>query len=473
MVRQLKCILVPTAFCVVFAHAGEARAQPLEPQTGLTGKAGGLTAEQVASKAQASSFAAEQKRHDVESAAAQLDKALYDFFPRLSLSGSYARLSKVDSAPLGNIVLSPGAGPVTPGQTLFATPLAFQSLQNSTSFSAALGVPLTDYVFRLFQAHAAAEAQLQSSQASLEASRRKAAYDARALYYDWVRAELNASVSQQNLELSLENLERVKALEAADSASQADVARVEATAASSELVLVQAKNLALLQRERIGIAMHDGERRDYAIGEDFTQAPTARPELDDIAGLTRAAFQQRPELRALSLSAIAYEKQADAARSIAYPRLDASAQAGYANPNSRYFPQKDEFNSSWQLGVQLSYAPNDTLSGLSQSRAAQAKAKAAAAQRADLSDAVRTEVTDAVLSHRNAVASLSSSARRLTAAETSYRARRERFLADKATTVELTEAQTELFNAKLEAVAAQVSVRAARARLAYVTGQSR
>jgi outer membrane protein TolC len=37
--------------------------------------------------------------------------------------------------------------------------------------------------------------------------------------------------------------------------------------------------------------------------------------------------------------------------------------------------------------------------------------------------------------------------------------------------VELTEAQTELFNARLEAVQAQVAIRVARARIAYVTGK--
>jgi len=471
-VRQLKCALVPTLFALLGLPSA-AHAEELEAQARLTGKAGGLTAEQVASRARATSFSSEQKRHEVEAAAAQLDKALYDFFPRLSVSGSYARLSKVDSAPLGNIVFAPDAGPVTNPQALVAAPLSFQSLRNSTSFSATLGVPLTDYVFRLFQAHGAAKAQLQSSQASLEATRRKVAYDARALYYDWVRAELNAAVAQQNLELSLENLSRVKALEAADSASQADVSRVEATAASSELVLEQAKNLALLQRERVGIAMHRNDAHSFEIGEDFAAAPPARPELDDLPTLTRTALRERPELRALVFTTVGYEKQADAARSVAYPRLDASATGTYANPNQRYFPQKDEFNSSWQVGLQLSYAPNDTLSGVAQANAASAKARASAAQHADLADAVRTEVIDAVLAHRNAVVSLSTSARRLSAAETSYRARREQFLADKATTVELTEAQTELFNAKLEAVQAQVNVRSARARLAYVTGQER
>ena len=473
-VRLVLCVLFLTALSLLgLAHT--AIAQELEPAAALTGKAGGLTSEQVAKRARATSFSAEQKKHEVEAAAAQLDKTLYDFFPRLSVSFSYARLSEVESSSLGNIVVAPGAEPgvLGPTPTLAAAPLKFDSLRNSTSLSASLALPVSDYVFRLFQAHQGAKAQLESSQLSLEASEQKAAYDARALYYDWVRAELNAAVAQQNLDLGREHLARVQALAAAESASEADVARVEATVASSELVVTQAQNLALLQRERIGIALHDGAKRDFAIGEDFSSTLPARPELNDIAGLTNTALQRRPELRALSRAALAYEKQADVARSIAYPRLDASAQNTYANPNQRYFPQKDQFNNSWQLGVQLSYAPVDTFSGQSQARAASAKAKASEAQRAELADAVRTEVTDAVLSHRNAQASIESSTRRLAAAETSYRARRERFLADKATTVELTEAQTELFNAKLEAVQARVAIRAARARLAYVTGQGR
>jgi len=473
-VRQLKCVLLLTALPAL-GLVSSASAEELDPALALTGKAGGLTAEQAAQRARATSLAAEQKLHQVQAAAAQLDKSLYDFFPRMTLAASYARLSEADAASLGNIVVAPGAPPGVVGenQTLVAAPLKLESLRSSTSISTSLSLPLSDYVFRLFQARAGARAQLEGSQLSLEAARRKAAYDARALYYDWVKAELNAAVAQQNLDLGNEHLARVKALAAADSASEADVARVEATVASSELLVAQARNLAALQRERIGLALHDGARRDYLIGEDFSSALPSQPELEDIESLTRSALQQRPELKALGRTTLAYRKQADVARSVMYPRLDASAQNTYANPNQRYFPQKDEFHHSWQVGLQLSYTPVDALSGAAQARAASANAKASEAQQAELSDAVRAEVTDAVLSYRNAQASLGSSARRLAAAETSYRARRERFLADKATTVELTEAQTELFNAKLEAVQARVAIRSARARIAYVTGQGR
>lgn len=471
---QVSCTLALSLVAVLLPE-GRARAAEVDPSAILTGKAGGLTADQVAKRATATSFSTEQKRQEAIAAAAGLDRALYDFIPRLSGSASYYRLSKVESSSLGNLVVAPGAaaGPLPAGEPLVAAPVAIDSLQNATTFSASLSVPLSDYVFKLFQAHAGAKAQLQSSQYSLQATRRKTAYDARALYYDWVRAELESATAQQNLELSSQHLARLQALAAADSAAPADVARVEATVAASERVLVQARNLAALQRERVGIALHDGPRRDYQIGEDLSRAPAERPDLDDIAELTRIAEAQRPELKAAALQTVAYEKQADAAWARVLPRLDATAQNTLANPNQRYFPQKDEFNSSWQVGVQLSFSASDSLAGKTQVATARAQAAGAQAQHSQLLDAVRTEVTDAVLTHRTAQAGLKSSARRLTAAETSYRARWERFQVGQATTVELTEAQTELLNARLDAVQAQVAIRVARARLAYVTGRDR
>jgi outer membrane protein TolC len=122
------------------------------------------------------------------------------------------------------------------------------------------------------------------------------------------------------------------------------------------------------------------------------------------------------------------------------------------------------------VGVQRSFALGDTLSAKTQVDQARAQAAAARAERAQLVDAIHVEVSDAVLSERTARSSLDTSARRLRAAQTSYQARYQRFLVGQATTVELTEAQTELFNAQLEVVHAQVAIRVAQARVVYVTG---
>lgn len=470
--RQVRCTLLLTGLSICTVHVTAHASEELEPARALTGKAGGLTAEHVAARATATSFAAEQKRYEVAVAAENLDRAVYDFIPRVTGQASYFRLSPASSASLGTLVAAPGAapGPLPAGQTLVATPLAFESSSSSTTLTASLTLPLSDYVLRLVQTRESAAAQLESSQLSLVATRRKAAYDARALYYDWVRAVLETAAAEQNQVLSREHSSRLRVLAQADAASPADVARAEASEASAERVLVQARNLAALQQERVRIVMHDELRGELRIGEDFTQAPAERPELDDVAQLTRTALTRRPELRALSLAAASYDRQADATRAKLLPRLDALGQATWANPNQRYFPQRDEFRGSWQVGVQLGFSLNDTLTGKTQIGAARAQALATLAQRSQLLDAVRSEVVDAVLAQRTARASLKSSTRRLAAAETSYRARYERFAVGQATFVELTEAQTELLNAKLEAVQACVAVRVAAARIAYVSG---
>lgn len=453
------------------AHA--ASSEPLEPLLALTGKTGGLTADTVAERASATSPSDERARDDVAVARAQLDRARNDFVPRVSLSASYTRLSKVPSTTLGTIVVAPNTetGPLPSNAQLAAVPLTLQSPpENAVSLSTNVNIPFSDYVFRFFQAHAAARAQLAASQYSLVAARRKTDYQARSLYYEWVYAELNQAVARQNLTLSREHLARVQALAAADSAAEADVARVQATVASAELGASESENRVRLARERLRITMHQPSAANFEIGENLRVTPVARPELDDVAELQRSAERNRPELQALDQQAHSYTQQANSARALALPRLDGFAGITHANPNSRYFPQEQKFNSSWQIGVQLSYAAIDTFNGISQIDQAQARAAGARAQRRELLDAIRNDVTEAVIAHRNALTSLDTSARRLTAAETSYRTRRELFLADKATTVELTEAQTELYNARLEAVQAQVAIRLARVRIAYLAG---
>lgn len=411
--------------------------------------AAGLTEEEVARRTASTSPLTEEKKRDLEAALAQRDKAISDFFPRLALSASYYRLSPVTNTPIAGFEI--------------------KSLENQTSTSATLTVPLTDYVFRLVQANDSAKAQVTASDQTLKAQERKTVYDGKTLYWQWVKSELEVAVANQNLELSREHLARMKTLAAHDSASEADVARVESSAASAELVVLQQKNVVLLSRERLAIAMH-ATPGDWQVAEDLRTNPPPPVSLADTESLVRSAQSRRPELLAANASVLASTKQIEVARAQAFPRLDAIANATIANPNQRRIPPTQDFHSTWQIGVQLSYAPNDTATGLSQTAAARAKADAADAKRKQLLDAVRSEVVEAVIAHRDATASHETATRRLASAETSYRARRQLFENDRATTVELTEAQTELFRARLDVVQASVGVRVANARLAYATG---
>ena len=118
---------------------------------------GGLTARQVTSRASSASHTVSARRAEVEAAAAGVDRALSAYMPRVTLSGRYARLSDPGTSEASNIVVAPGspAGPLPPGAPLVNAPLSFPVLRNQWSFQAGLGVPLSDYVTRFGDLHAA------------------------------------------------------------------------------------------------------------------------------------------------------------------------------------------------------------------------------------------------------------------------------------------------------------------------------
>lgn len=105
-------------------------------------------------------------------------------------------------------------------------------------------------------------------------------------------------------------------------------------------------------------------------------------------------------------------------------------------------------------------------------RSAEAKARKTAADRDALSDRIRLEVMSARNEVEEARVSVVTTARGLSAAEESYRARRLLFQNGRATTVELLDAETDLTRARLDALGAHIDARVAAVRLDYATGGS-
>ena len=72
---------------------------------------------------------------------------------------------------------------------------------------------------------------------------------------------------------------------------------------------------------------------------------------------------------------------------------------------------------------------------------------------------------------REAEVAIESTARGLAAAEESYRVRRSLFQNGRATSVELTDAETDLTRARLEAINARVDLRIAHVRIEHALGR--
>lgn len=438
--------------------------------TTLVDRPAGLRADEVAARAVKTSYDLRQKSAELQSAAASVDQALVGYFPRLTLLARYARLSSITNENLGNVVLAaqPGAAPAQ-GETV-AVPLVFPALLNQTTLQASLTVPLLDYVLKIPAVHAAAQHQREAARWSAEATRLQIATDARSAYYQWARARLQTVVAAQALVQARGHLADARRAFDVGSANKADVMRVEAQVAASELFQERAKNMETVWAEQLHTAMHDSQAPNFEIGEDLRVdlSPLALAGLDD---LVNEAWRGRREVRVLEESRDAQAAQTKATRAGWLPHVDAFGDVLSGDPNPRYFPQVDHFRDTWDVGAQLTWSPNEAAAAVYGGRANAAKELAIVAQEGQLHDRLRLEVTQAVASLRESDFAVQSTARGLDAAEESYRVRHDLYVNGRATSIELTDAETDLTQARLNAIGARIDQRVARVRLVHALGR--
>src|SRR6185436_12678691 len=264
---------------------------------------------------------------------------------------------------------------------------------------------------RLPQTYKAARLQTASAVLNDRASRLQTGADGRLAYYEWARARLQRAVAEQSVEQARQHRRSVSDLFEVGNASRADVMRVEAQLASNELFLARAHKLEAVLTEQLRTLMHDESRTPYEIGEDLRPARPA----DGDPGADQA-WSNRLELRALGEGAEASRARTKVALSAALPRLNAFAKLTTADPNSRYFPSRDQFDTTWATGLQLTFSFNDVLDAQAAAREESARAAQIEAQRDALKDSIRNEVEDAYRSLRAAETALASTSRGLEAA---------------------------------------------------------
>ena len=437
----------------------------------LVARPGGLSADEVAARAVATSFNVRARQLDVMAAAAGVDQALVGYFPRLSLQLRFVRLSEIDSQSLAVVVAprSP-AGLLAPGAPLANAPLKFDVPLNQTTLQATLAVPLSEYVLRIPEANRAIRLSRDAARFNEQAARLQIAADARQLYYNWARARLQSVVAEQALVQTRAHLEAGKHLFEAGTVNKADVLRVEAQVASTELFLTRARNLEIVLEDQLRTAMHETGEHHYEIGEDLrTELPAYST--GPFEQLLDEAFAHRYELKVLSANREAQKAQARVALADALPHVDLFGDLVYANPNQRYFPPRDQFDTTWDVGLAVRWSPNETAAGVYGSRVADAKTLQVAAQLGVVRDGLRNETMQSYQALREADFAVQSTARGLDAAEESYRVRRELFQNGRATSIELTDAETDLTQARLNAVAARIDQRIARVRLTHAIGR--
>ncbi|MEO7108905.1 MAG: TolC family protein [Polyangiaceae bacterium] len=451
----------------------------------------GLTADQVGKRAAETSWQAKANEEALHSAAARVDAAWANFLPRLSGKASYTRLSsftppnlgtllaavddKGNPLPAGAVGHATGAGaPINAtnpntGTTLINVPLTFPLVLDNWSLVASLTVPLSDYLFRINQNYTAATNSREAARLDVATARAKSAADGKVAFYSWLRARGAVTVAEQALGDQQTHLKDANNQFAVGNASKADVLRAETAVASAELQVVQAKNLADLTEKQIRVAMHAKDTETLAPGESLAGIP------DSVQGnpssLESEALSQRLEVKSVDANAAAAREQAKVARAGYYPVVGAFADATYANPNPRIFPATATWFPTWDLGVQATWSPNDILTAGANGADAESRAQQLEASKGSVRDSIQIEVLQAWQKVQEADVALSSTKRELASATEAYRVSRELFNNGRATSTTLTDSETELTRARLDALNASVDARVARVQLDHALGR--
>lgn len=439
----------------------------------LVGRPGGLTADTVAQRAVATSqdvAAAEARRGAAD---ADVDGARVRYAPRLTLGASYQRLSPIDEPSLGTLVAAPGAEagrPLPDGAPLVAVPIRFPAVLDQIQLRASLVVPLTDYFLRFPQAFSAAKQGRAAADQEAVARRARADAEARLAYYAWVRAELQRVAMREARARTVQHLHDVDRAVAAGLATSADLRALEAQEAQAELVELRAADTASIAAEQLATLQHLPPGTAFAIGEDVLAAPML-PRVPTVEEAWAEAERSRAELRALAASSGQLREQDAALRAQQLPRVDAIGEALLAQPNPRYFPAAEEFHATWAVGVQATWTVNDAPGTAASRRAVSAQVRAIDAQQGAVRDGLRTEVVAAIRGVEQAERAIGAAERGHRAATAAYGVRRSQYLAGRATSVELTDAETELTRARIELIDTLVGARIAVVRLDHALGR--
>jgi outer membrane protein TolC len=394
------------------------------------------------------------------------------FFPRLSGVGSYTRYQDLVQPSLGTLVepTNPAPpGPIGPATPFSAVPLTFTVPLNYWLFEATLTVPLSDYILRLSQQHEAASRNAEAARFDKLASEAKAYSDAKIAFYQYVKTVAQHDVLVQSKAVAAAHLQDAQNLFRVGSASNADALAADANVAAAQLAVDQATEMVGVAEEQLRLATHALPSEQVSIGEDVT-IPLPH-DAYDVAALKQEAAANRPEIQSLLLGAAAQDKLAAGARAAQWPSISAFGDYVYANPSPRIFIPEEQFHGYWDAGVRVNWAINDVFSGEAAGAEQQAHAAALRAQNGQVLDAIFAEVTQTVLASRTADSSIESSDVQLRAAEEAYRARRDLFRLGKGTSVELADAEANLFRARLAAVSARIDQRIARVRIDHATGR--
>ncbi len=376
-------------------------------------------------------------RGTLQAQQARVGEARANFFPRLDLESDYQRAT-ANFAP--------------------SLPTRSGSFDN---YTAALSLQQRIFDFGKTAAEVeSARENLRGSGWSEEASRQTVTVNVKVAYFGLLQARRLVQVDEETVRQFEQHLEQVEGFYQAGTRTRFDVTKAEVDLTNARLDLIKARNAAEVARVTLANAMGVP---DQPIGELEELLTFEKVDLSEDQAIGEA-LAGRPELLSLSAQRRAAEASVRSARRNHFPVFSGIADYTYHGED---FPLVRD----WEMGLSLSVP---IFSGyLTQSQVAEARANlmVVGANEEALRQNVILEIHQAFSNLKEAEERVQTSEVVVRQAEENFDLANGRFQAGVGTSVERTDAQVLLTNAKTSQVQALYDYRVAEARLQKAMGR--
>jgi len=290
----------------------------------------------------------------VVAAEARSKEVFAGLLPAVKLNAGYRRLSEVDpfeiNTPFGNFVVSP-------------------SILDNYTTQLSVSQPLFTG-FRLLSSTKIADKNYEASKEDFQKDQSDLIYNIQNAYWNLFKAEQMKKVIDENLDMIKAHVTDATNLLNAGLLTQNDKLKLEVQLSDAQLKQLDASNNVRLAMIGLNNVLSIPLTTEIEIASEVKRSEADFGELNS---LVDAAVEDRPEVKAAKLRVKAAEYGVTAAKAGWYPQISASGNLYYSRPNQRIVPAEDKFNSTWDVGVNLSMNIWDWLTTAHQTEQAKAQ----------------------------------------------------------------------------------------------------
>ncbi|MBK8944333.1 MAG: TolC family protein [Ignavibacteriae bacterium] len=388
------------------------------------------------------------------SASAKVNEINSQRFPQLKFNASYMRLSDVP--------------PFEISMSFLPNPIRIQdAILNSYNFKLSLQQPIFTG-FKLSSLNSAANYNLESSELEYSKEINEETFKIISAFWNVYKIDNANKILEENLKSLESHINDSRNFLENDLITKNDLLKLEVQKSTVELKKIEAENSLEIAKALL----------NKTIGNDLSDKIEIKTdeiifrEINlDLNNLLDEAKSNRLEIQSLSKKLSAGKEQLTASKSGWYPSIFLISDFYYSRPNQRIFPQKDQFDDTWDVGISLSWDIWNWGYNSSQSQQAESNLIQLETTKAQIEDAIEIEVYNAFLQFQSAIKKVELNKLTLEQTEENYRITNDKYLVQLVSSTDLIDAETSLYSAKTELLNSLIDYELAKIKLDKVVGK--